>query len=68
MGPGGIQTSHAITLDTRDMQPSHLGILDPLATPEGGRVGVTMGMAAGIKKDGQTILAPVMTAAGKKEY
>ena len=68
MGPGGIQTSHAITLDTRDMQPSHLGLIDPLATPEGGRVGVTMGMAVGAKKQGQEMLAPVMTVAGKKEY
>ena len=68
MGPGGIQTSHAITLDTRDMQPSHIGILDPLATPEGPRVGITMGMAMGVRKQGQNFLAPVMTKAGKKEY
>ena len=68
MGLGGIQTPHAITLDTRDVQPSHLGILDPLSTPEGGRVGVTVGMAVGVKKQGQDLLAPVMTKAGRKEY
>lgn len=34
MGQGGIQSRHAITMDTRDLQPTHLGFLDPLASPE----------------------------------
>ncbi len=34
MGTGGIKNSHAVTMDTRSVQPSHLGFLDPVATPE----------------------------------
>lgn len=34
MGAGGIKSSHAITMETRDVQPTHLGFLDPLSTPE----------------------------------
>ena len=40
MGTGGITSGHQITLETRDVQPTHLGFLDPLATPESGKVGV----------------------------
>ena len=68
MGPGGIQTSHAITLDTRDVQPSHIGVLDPLATPESGKVGVNVGLTVGVKKDGQDMLVPVMLKSGTKAH
>jgi len=34
MGEGGIQNMHSITMETRDVQPSHLGFLDPISTPE----------------------------------
>ena len=68
MGPGGIQTSHAITLDTRDVQPSHIGVLDPLSTPESGKVGVNVGLTVGVKKDGQDMLVPVMLKSGVKSY
>ena len=34
MGTGGIQSRHAITMETRDLQPTHLGFLDSLASPE----------------------------------
>jgi hypothetical protein len=34
MGTGGIASTHSITSETRNLQPTHFGFLDPLATPE----------------------------------
>ncbi len=34
MGTGGIGSRHAITTDVRDLHPTHLNFIDPLATPE----------------------------------
>jgi len=34
MGTGGIQSRHSITMESRNLQPTHLGYLDSLATPE----------------------------------
>jgi DNA-directed RNA polymerase subunit beta' len=34
MGPGGIKNPHAITKSNTAIDPSHLGILDPVFTPE----------------------------------
>lgn len=68
MGPGGIKTSHAVTIETRNVQPTHVGFLDPLATPESTKVGVTVGLSVGTKKDGQNMYTPIMTKSGKKSY
>jgi len=68
MGPGGIPSAHSVTMDTRDVQPTHLGFLDPVATPESGKVGITVGLTSGMVKDGQNVKTAVLTKAGKKEY
>ena len=68
MGTGGIQQRHAITMETRDIQPSHLGFLDPLSTPEGGKVGVTVGLASEVRKTEEGMKTPVYTKDSKQEY
>lgn len=68
MGPGGIPTSHSITMDTRDVQPTHLGFIDPMATPESGKVGITTGMSIGLVKNGDNVYTPVINKKGKKVY
>lgn len=60
MGTGGIKSSHAITMDTRDVQPTHLGFLDPLASPDGGKVGVTVGLTSEVIKQGNDMATPVI--------
>ena len=55
-GEGGIgSAAHGIPIDTRSVQPSHLGYLDPVRTPESSQVGVDLRLAVGTKKgsDGQ---------------
>lgn len=60
MGTGGIKSHHAITMETRDVQPTHLGFLDPLNTPESGKVGVTVGLSSEVRKRGNDIVTPVV--------
>ncbi len=69
MGEGGIQNMHSITMETRDVQPSHFGFLDPLSTPESLKTGVTVGLASEVVKKDNQMMAPVINAkTGKVEY
>jgi DNA-directed RNA polymerase subunit beta' len=68
MGASGIQSTHAITSEARDVDPSHVGFIDTLATPEGTKVGVTMGLASEvIKRDGE-MATPVINQSGEISY
>lgn len=68
MGTGAIQSSHAITFNMRDVHPTHLGFLDPINTPEGHKVGVTLPLAIDVNKRGNNITTLIFTPDGKKEY
>jgi DNA-directed RNA polymerase subunit beta' len=48
MGPGGIKNQHAITQSNTAIDPSHLGILDPVFTPES-NPGVNTHLAFGVQ-------------------
>jgi len=55
-GEGGIgSAAHGIPVDTRSVQPSHLGFIDPVRTPESSQVGVDLRLTIGALKgsDGQ---------------
>lgn len=47
MGPGGIKNPHAITRSNTAIDPSHLGVLDPVFTPES-NPGVNTHLAFGV--------------------
>jgi DNA-directed RNA polymerase subunit beta' len=66
-GSGGIQSEHAITLKTRDVHPSHLGYLDPLHTPEGHKVGVTLSLGLGVRKRGKDLTTTIVLPDGKQK-
>ena len=53
LGPGGISTSNAVSFDAKLIDPSHLGFLDPVATPEGDRTGITLHLGLGVNKIGK---------------
>lgn len=61
MGEGGISSLDAVPAESRSVQPSHLGYIDYLRTPESGKVGVDMRFARGAKKgaDGK-VYTPVV--------
>lgn len=68
MGEGGIQNQHAITEETRAFNPSDIGFLDGLATPEGLKVGVNVNLASGVRKRGKEVEAPMRMKDGSIEY
>lgn len=66
MGTGGVTSDHAITMDVRNVHPSTMGYLDPVATPESGKVGVTLGLAVGAGKEEGNLVTTVFDKTGKK--
>ncbi len=52
MGQGGIQSERSVTDEAKFVNPSHLGFLDPIHTPEGEKTGITLRLPIGLKKVG----------------
>lgn len=50
LGEGGIPTTDAIPKEARSVQPSMFGYVDPVRTPESGKVGVDTYLARGARK------------------
>lgn len=50
LGEGGIPSTDAIPKEARSVQPSMFGYVDPVRTPESGKVGVDTYMARGARK------------------
>lgn len=68
-GTGGIQDPHTIMPEVREMHPSHMGFIDPIASPEGEKIGVLLHLATGAVKDGREVRTPVInTRTMKTEY
>lgn len=65
-GEGGIKSTHAITEDAKLVDPSHLGYLDPLHTPEGQSTGVTLRLPLGVKKRGHDVTIQMYNLKTKK--
>ena len=70
LGEGGIGSMDAIPAESRSVQPSHLGFIDYLRTPESGKVGVDMRFARGARKgsDGKIYSPVVNIKTGQTEY
>jgi DNA-directed RNA polymerase subunit beta' len=59
MGPGGIQSMHQKLDDAKLVNPSHLGFLDPLHTPENDKTGIILHLPVSVEKDGKDPKIPV---------
>lgn len=55
MGEGGIKSYHAVTDNVRAVHPSHFGLLDPVHTPEGQKIGITAHLTINSKKVGNNL-------------
>lgn len=62
MGEGGIKSTHAVTDQLRVVHPSQMGFLDPMHTPEGGKIGVTGHLTIGARKVGNSLFTSVVEA------
>lgn len=54
---GGIKSPHAITEESKLINPSHLGFLDPIHTPESDKTGVALSLPLGVRKKGNDLVA-----------
>ncbi len=70
LGEGGIPSTDAIPKEARSVQPSMLGYIDPVRTPESGKVGVDSYMARGARKgsDGKLYSAFKDVRTGETTY
>ena len=68
MGPGGIQSQDAIDnmVDAKFINPSHIGYLDPVRTPESDKAGVVLRLPSGVRKIGKTPVIPMYNLAKGK--
>jgi len=68
LGPGGIQSIQRVTEEAKAVNPTHLGYLDPLRTPEGEKTGITLRLPLGVrKKDGDPVVALYNTRTKRME-
>jgi DNA-directed RNA polymerase beta subunit len=49
---GGIKNEQSVTAQMKLINPSHLGFLDPIHTPESEKTGITLHLPLGVKKEG----------------
>lgn len=70
LGEGGIPSLDAVPDEARGVQPSQMGFMDPLRTPESFRVGVDLQMARGSRKgrDGRIYTELLDPKTGKTEW
>lgn len=50
-GEGGISSDRGVPMGARDIDPSHLGIIDPSRTPESGHAGIDQRFTISAKRD-----------------
>jgi DNA-directed RNA polymerase subunit beta len=66
-GEGGIAKAEQVTPSAKAINPSHLGFLDPIQTPESSKIGTTLQLALGVEKKGKEIVTRAYDAkTGKK--
>jgi DNA-directed RNA polymerase subunit beta' len=66
IGTGGIKNMEQIPINAPLISPSHLGFIDPLHTPEGGRVGINLHMPLGVRFENDQIKTEVVDRGGEK--
>lgn len=65
-GEGGIESDRGVPMGARDIDPSHLGIIDPSRTPESGHAGIDQRFTISAKRDDEgNLYAQVRDKQGK---
>ena len=59
LGPGGISDPQGVPAEALAINPSHLGFVDPIPTPEGEKTGITLQIPLGVEKAGRVLKVPV---------
>lgn len=68
-GEGGIASDRGVPMSARDIDPSHLGIIDPSRTPESGHAGIDQRFTISARRDTDgNLYARVRDNQGKTHY
>lgn len=68
-GEGGIASERGVPMSARDIDPSHLGIIDPSRTPESSSAGIDQRFTISARRDGNgNLYARVKDSQGKQHY
>lgn len=68
-GEGGISSDRGVPISARDIDPSHLGIIDPSRTPESGHAGIDQRFTISAHRDNEgNLYARVKDNAGKVHF
>jgi DNA-directed RNA polymerase subunit beta len=68
-GEGGITSDRGVPISARDIDPSHLGIIDPSRTPESGHAGIDQRFTVTAARDNDgNLYAKVIDKQGKTKY
>ena len=57
MGPGSITSTNAVTNEMRNVHPTHFGFVDPVSTPEGQKIGLSLSLAMGTGREGDSLVS-----------
>ena len=71
LGPaeGGISNERGVPMGARNIDPSHLGIIDPSRTPESGHAGIDQRFTIGAHRDKEgNLYTPVIDPSGKRVF
>jgi len=63
---GGMKSEHSLTPEMKVVNPSHIGFLDVMKTPESSRSGITVNLSLQAQKRGKELEAPVFDLKSKK--
>jgi DNA-directed RNA polymerase beta subunit/DNA-directed RNA polymerase beta' subunit len=55
LGPGAVKDESKARAEERSVHPSHLGFLDPIHTPDSGRIGLVTNLPLGVVKSGDEL-------------
>ena len=68
-GEGGISSDRAVPMSARDIDPSHLGIIDPSRTPESGHAGIDQRFTVTARRDKEgNLYSRVIDRQGKVQF
>jgi len=66
LGEGGVSSENVIRDEERGVHPSHLGFLDPIHTPDSGKIGVVGNLPLGVKRQGDSLMTRIFDPKTKK--
>lgn len=63
---GGVKGEHAALEKDKEINPTHLGLLDPIRTPESDGTGITLNIPIGARKKGMDLVTKVWDVKAKQ--